>query len=65
MTDPTIEVCRDCNVEVVVDTTSVRDAAACPERRGRPIDYLCIECAVTYDYGSIDHVIDLRDYPEP
>lgn len=60
MTDPAVEECRDCGVEVVVDTPSVSAAAAYPQRNGRPIAYLCIECAVTYNRGSVDHVIGLR-----
>ena len=52
--------CRDCGAPIDADAHSVGVAAASPARQGRPIDFLCIECGVTYDRGSIDMLVDDR-----
>lgn len=45
--------CRDCVTAVMPRTDSIRRCEADPGRRGRPVRFLCIRCAVQYDPRSV------------
>jgi hypothetical protein len=53
-------VCRDCGAPVVVRLHSLDHAEASPYRHGKPVGFLCVGCAVTYDRNSLEKIIDLR-----
>lgn len=56
--------CRDCGCELVCDGYTVTRALAMPERRGRPIDFFCLRCAVRHDRSSIDVLEDHRQHKQ-
>lgn len=51
--------CSDCGQVLHADTRTARAAEELPSRHNRPIEYLCVECAVTYDVRGIE-LHDLR-----
>jgi hypothetical protein len=52
--------CRDCGAELVADTRSIRRALALPQRRGRPVEFLCLFCKEAY---AMQGVRELWDSP--
>jgi len=51
--------CRDCHADLVYSGQSF--ARAQQVAGGfRPVDFLCIDCCVTYDRNSIEHFEDHR-----
>ena len=52
--------CRDCGCDVVYSGSSMNAAQAADVTFGRPVDFLCVECCVTYDASSIERLIDHR-----
>lgn len=54
-------ICRDCKKQVAYDGHTMSTA----EGYGRPVQFFCVECAVTYDRGSITDFIDERGWKPP
>ncbi len=52
--------CFDCGGYVLVDSCSIDQALDMPERRERPVSFLCTACAMGYDRRSIDILRDRR-----
>jgi hypothetical protein len=52
--------CRDCGAALAADGRTLRRAEALPSRRGRPVLYFCVPCAVGYDVNSITELYDDR-----
>jgi DNA-directed RNA polymerase subunit RPC12/RpoP len=52
-----VDSCRDCGARVLYRLRSVKATAPFP---GRPVRFFCIPCAVTYDRGTVTHLVDLR-----
>ena len=53
--------CRLCNADLKADTRTVRSAKEMPERRGRPVMFFCVDCAMKHDRESMDLLVDQRD----
>lgn len=51
--------CRDCGRDLVADGRTLRTAWGLPQRRGRPIECLCVECYRAYR-PEFDMAIDHR-----
>jgi len=47
--------CRDCGAKLMADTHTIRRAENLPSRRGRPILFFCVACAVQYERPSELH----------
>lgn len=57
--EPTLPArCRHCDAEVLVRTSTIDCARKSPHRRGRPVSFFCITCAVQHDRPPI--LEDLR-----
>lgn len=56
-------VCRDCGTIVRYDPRTRDAAETLPERRGRAVAFLCVECHATYDSQTITHMVDHRPLP--
>jgi hypothetical protein len=54
-------ICRDCRCLVAYGQRTLARALAMPERKGRPVEFFCVACAVQYDFRSIDLVEDHRN----
>ena len=52
--------CSDCQCRLAVDNFSIRAAWEMPERRARPLRFLCVGCCQLYDRSSIEKLIDNR-----
>lgn len=52
--------CRRCDRTLHADTKTIRTAEQFPERRGRPVQFFCVECAVLHDRGDINLLVDQR-----
>lgn len=52
--------CRRCGQTLHADTKSIRVADQMPERRGRPVKFFCVSCAVQHDRGQIQKLVDHR-----
>ena len=53
--DPQARVCSDCEAIVLADSWTIRRAEAIPIRRGRPLRFLCLQCAAGYDYDQVQY----------
>ena len=53
-------VCRDCGRELAVDARTIQAAMEMPQRQNRPVRFFCCACAVRYDGGTIQHLVDRR-----
>lgn len=53
--------CRHCGGDLRADTRTLRRASELPERRGRPIEFFCIDCAVQHQRSEIDLLVDQRN----
>lgn len=57
----TDQICADCRTRLAVDSWTIDYANAMPERDGRPLRFICINCCVTkYDRNTITKLIDHR-----
>lgn len=52
--------CADCGTRLALDSESIASAWAMPQRQGRPLRFICVECCLTYDRKSIEHLVDHR-----
>lgn len=52
--------CRDCGRILAADSHTIRLAEGLPSRRGRPVEFLCIACCVTYDRRTVSEFHDDR-----
>lgn len=48
MTQPVERTCRDCGKALVADLLTLAAAEKLPSRHNRPIDFLCIDCALKH-----------------
>ena len=53
----TDQICHDCKTRLAVDSYSIRQALELPQRQGRPLRYICLNCFARYDRKTIDHLI--------
>lgn len=54
------EKCADCGQRLAVDSYSIRVAWEIPQRQGRPLKFICVDCCLKYDRKSIEFLVDLR-----
>ena len=54
--------CRDCGARLHADTFTVRRAETMPQRRGRPVAFLCLTCHAGYEQPA--GVVERHDTPE-
>jgi hypothetical protein len=55
--------CRDCGRLLHADSRTIRAAFHLPSRRGRPVEFFCVECCMKYDAKSVNEMHDCRgDY---
>jgi len=52
--------CRHCGLEVAADTATIRVAENADWRRGRPIEFFCLECHALYDMRQLNVLVDHR-----
>jgi hypothetical protein len=52
--------CRDCGDDILVDGKSIDSGMRMNERCGRPVEFLCVDCAVEYDMHTIEKLVDHR-----
>lgn len=52
--------CRRCGQALNADTKTVRFADQMPERRGRPVKFFCVPCAVLHNRSQIQKLVDHR-----
>lgn len=53
--------CHMCDSDLHADTRTVRTAMQLPARRGRPVNFFCVACALKHDRKSVGLLIDQRD----
>jgi hypothetical protein len=56
--------CQDCTTRLAVDSQGLKDAIELPQRQGRPVKIICVECCLKYDRSKIDVLKDLRSTTE-
>ena len=52
--------CADCDARLAYDSKSIEDALALPQRQGRPLRFICVQCCLKYDRSKIECLIDQR-----
>jgi hypothetical protein len=52
--------CRDCKATLRVSLEGMLQMADDPNRRGRPIKCLCVQCSVKYERPPAANLRDLR-----
>lgn len=52
--------CRDCGATLAADSHTIRLAEGLPSRQGRPVEFLCVACCVTYDRATVTEFHDDR-----
>lgn len=57
--EPIAETCADCGCALFADSFTIERALSMPERYGRPLRFLCLNCGQNYD---IRHVEILEDH---
>ena len=54
--------CRECGDALLADSWTIARAESMPERRGRPVLFVCLDCVRGYDSGQIDVLEDHRGH---
>ena len=57
--------CRRCQQALHADTRTVRHAYNLPSRRGRPVEFFCVDCVLQHDPRTIEDLHDHRPHNEP
>lgn len=57
---PMRRTCRDCGTALSTCPSTYRRAMSDPDRRERPIAYLCVDCVAQYDRATLDKFVDCR-----
>lgn len=52
--------CHDCGCELLADSFTILRAQGLPQRRGRPLWFMCIACHSCYDFGQVSYFEDHR-----
>ncbi len=53
-------VCKDCQCFIGVDSYTIHIALMMPQRDGRPLKFVCVDCCLLYDRSGIVVLIDHR-----
>ena len=52
--------CGDCGTALLADSFTIERARHMPQRRGRPLKLVCLDCAGRYDFGNVTYCEDHR-----